>query len=224
MTATAQAHSGESKANGATMRATPLAIWGVHLSDEDLDQAARTDAALTHPNPTCLYANTAYVLACRHLLRHRGDNVGAFERAEKYVVSRNGEVAGWLNDARHGVFPDTQHIGWIAIAFVHAFYHLLHGTPYPEAIRAVVSIGGDTDTNAAIVGGLIGALHGISQIPRDLVTRVVQCDTRHAGRYRPQWLQASPSSEHHPTSHTRPLLAPSRGTRAGGSLAWCRAF
>ena len=31
---------------------------------------------------------------------------------------------------------------------------------YEEAISNVLSLGGDTDTNAAIVGGLMGALHG----------------------------------------------------------------
>lgn len=35
------------------MRITPLAVWGHQLSDEQLAQAAREDAQLTHPNQTC---------------------------------------------------------------------------------------------------------------------------------------------------------------------------
>ena len=42
-----------SKANGALMRITPLAVWGHQLSEEQLVQAAREDAQLTHPNQTC---------------------------------------------------------------------------------------------------------------------------------------------------------------------------
>jgi ADP-ribosylglycohydrolase len=33
--------------------------------------------------------------------------------------------------------------------------------------------GGDTDTNAAIVGGLIGAWQGISQIPQEWTIKIL---------------------------------------------------
>lgn len=35
------------------MRITPLAVWGYQLSEEQLVQATREDAQLTHPNQTC---------------------------------------------------------------------------------------------------------------------------------------------------------------------------
>ena len=43
----------QSKANGALMRVTPLAVWGHRLSDEQLADCARREAALTHPHTTC---------------------------------------------------------------------------------------------------------------------------------------------------------------------------
>ena len=43
-----------SKANGALMRATPLAVWGHKLPQHDLVEAVMSDAQLTHPNKTCL--------------------------------------------------------------------------------------------------------------------------------------------------------------------------
>ncbi len=42
-----------SKANGALMRVTPLAVWGHALSDGQLADCARREAELTHPNITC---------------------------------------------------------------------------------------------------------------------------------------------------------------------------
>ena len=36
---------------------------------------------------------------------------------------------------------------------------------YSESIRQIIQQGGDTDTNACIAGGMIGALVGIKQIP-----------------------------------------------------------
>jgi ADP-ribosylglycohydrolase len=44
-------------------------------------------------------------------------------------------------------------------------------TIYMEALRYSISEGGDTDTNAAIVGGLIGAAIGITHINKDLVLK-----------------------------------------------------
>ncbi len=43
-----------SKANGALMRITPLAVSAHRLSQHDLVQAVESDAQLTHPNKTCL--------------------------------------------------------------------------------------------------------------------------------------------------------------------------
>jgi ADP-ribosylglycohydrolase len=36
---------------------------------------------------------------------------------------------------------------------------------FEEGLRHVVGLGGDTDTNAAVAGALLGALHGVASIP-----------------------------------------------------------
>ena len=41
----------------------------------------------------------------------------------------------------------------------------------------MLSKGGDTDTNAAIVGGLIGAAVGLTKIPRDMVQQLLDFDS-----------------------------------------------
>ena len=61
--------------------------------------------------------------------------------------------------------PFAPQIGWARIAFVHAFRHLRNGSSYLDALTAVLRGGGDTDTNACIAGGLIGAAVGVSGIP-----------------------------------------------------------
>ena len=40
-------------------------------------------------------------------------------------------------------------------------------TSYKDALRDILLRGGDTDTNAAIVGGLLGAADGIDGINKD---------------------------------------------------------
>lgn len=168
--ARAAQHNHSSKANGALMRASPLGIWSARLTEGEAVTAARLDATLTHPNLTCQWANAAYVLAVRHLMLNPGDAVGAFAHAQLVIDGGTDdgakEVRLWLNDARQGVMPDCHPLaGFVRIAFTHAFLHLLRETPFEVALREVLSGGGDTDTNACILGGLVGARVGLAGTP-----------------------------------------------------------
>jgi len=60
--------------------------------------------------------------------------------------------------------------------------HLKLQSSFEAALKDTLSIGGDTDTNAAIVCGMMGALHGAAGIPEALKTPVLANDERTAGR------------------------------------------
>ena len=175
------------------MRASALGIWSVRRTVQEAVAAARTDACLTHPNLTCQWASAAYVVAIRHLLLHPGDGVGAFSAAQLVlnVTPDDGiiEVQSWLIDAAQGNLPGCYpHAGFVRIAFTHAFHHLCCGTSFVDALRQALSGGGDTDTNACIVGGLVGARVGFAAILEQMSRAVLECDTA-KGRPRPPWLQ-----------------------------------
>jgi ADP-ribosyl-[dinitrogen reductase] hydrolase len=59
---------------------------------------------------------------------------------------------------------DERQIGYLKLAFHWGFTYLKHDYRYYDAIKDILLKGGDTDTNAAIVGGLVGA-KGIQDIP-----------------------------------------------------------
>ena len=44
---------------------------------------------------------------------------------------------------------------------------------FKDALEHMLLQGGDTDTNAAIVGGLLGAAQGMKAIPEDMVNKVL---------------------------------------------------
>jgi ADP-ribosyl-[dinitrogen reductase] hydrolase len=46
-----------------------------------------------------------------------------------------------------------------------AVWALRSGLPFADAMRAVIALGGDTDTVACVTGGLLGATYGIEAIP-----------------------------------------------------------
>lgn len=180
----------ESKANGALMRIAPLGVWGSRLTEEELVYAARQDAGLTHPNRTCQDTSAVYCIAIRFLLHHPGDSEGAFHRAVAWADTfGNREIRGWLDDAESGIdIGYTPNIGFVRYGFTHAFRHLRQRTPYIDAIRETLSGGGDTDTNACIVGGLTGALQGEDGIPAQMKEAIFNCDTD-KGNPRPEFLR-----------------------------------
>ena len=67
-------------------------------------------------------------------------------------------------------------MGWARWGFALAFAALRRRLPYAEAIEWTLERGGDTDTNAAIVGAMIGALWGASSIPPSMRCPVLAFD------------------------------------------------
>lgn len=190
-----------SKANGSLMRNTPLGIWGHNLEPSEIANYARQDTALSHPNPSCGFAVACYSIAIASLIKHLGDRNLAFNNARTWLDSQESlakydyeyiswkQVSSWLDDAENNVnvayYPQ---IGFIKIAFTHAFRHLLLGSDYQDAIAQTLVGGGDTDTNACIVGGLIGAAVGVDRIPENMREAVLNCDTILGKHPRPAFL------------------------------------
>lgn len=83
--------------------------------------------------------------------------------------------------------------GWVRLALQNAFYQLLHAKTLEEGVVDTVMKGGDTDTNAAIAGALLGAVYGRSAIPRQWQQMVLSCRPMkglknvHQPRPRPLW-------------------------------------
>ena len=190
-----------SKANGSLMRISPLGIWGSNLEPTEIANFAIQDTSLSHPNNSCSYAVACYCIAIATLIQQPGKRELAFKSVRGWLDSQAdlagdsdryhcwAEVSSWLYDAADNVdVPYFPKIGFVKIAFTHAFRHLLLGSDYKTAITETLLGGGDTDTNACIVGGLIGAAVGIDAIPQEMRDRVLNCDTTKGEHPRPDFL------------------------------------
>ncbi|BAZ46351.1 ADP-ribosylation/crystallin J1 [Chondrocystis sp. NIES-4102] len=190
----------DSKANGSLMRITPLGIWGHNLAASEIANLAIQDTSLSHPNDSCGYAVACYSIAIATLIKYPYQRELAFENAKTWLdqadLAQNSqkyhcwaEVSSWLDDAANNLnIPYYPQIGFVKIGFTHAFRHLLLDSDYENAIAQTLAGGGDTDTNACIVGGLIGAASGVESIPKNMRDHVLNCDTT-LGKYpRPAFL------------------------------------
>ncbi|MFO0749287.1 MAG: ADP-ribosylglycohydrolase family protein [Myxococcota bacterium] len=167
------------QANGALMRVSPLGIYGAFLAPERLAALARLDATLSHPTPPCQEASVAFVRAIAVGIAEQADPNAAYRAAVEAVDTKDGRasgVFGWLVEAADEAPDyDAWGMGWVRLAFQNAFYQLLHASSFEAAMSDTILAGGDTDTNAAIAGALLGAVHGESDIPPDWRETVLAC-------------------------------------------------
>ncbi|HVR70376.1 MAG TPA: inositol monophosphatase family protein [Vicinamibacteria bacterium] len=171
-------HVGESQANGSLMRASPLGIFAHARAAAEAAALARRDSALTHPHPVCGDAVAAFVVAVAHAIREGGDAASAHEAALGGArgASAQPPVVRALEAARTGPPAcDGEKQGWVLIALQSAFHALLHAPTLEEGVVSTVRRGGDTDTNAAIAGALLGAVHGRDGVPAQWRSMVLSC-------------------------------------------------
>ena len=172
----------ESQANGALMRISPLGVFGAKYDLQQVAEWAKQDAALTHPHPVCQQANALFAMAIALAVR---TGVGPRELYNQIVQWAEGMgVEDALFEAIIGAAeappPDYVHQqGWVLIAFRNALWQLLHAPNLEEAIVDTVMRGGDTDTNAAICGALVGAVYGRDAVPERWTACILNCRPEH---------------------------------------------
>lgn len=168
-----------SEANGAAMRCVPIAIWSIGQPCAIIAHNAKLDSMLSHPSQVCQDCNAIIVLAIEYLIRNSGDYEGSIEYLNDYVLNNiTSTVKYWYcNDSLDISQLDcSKNIGWVKWAFIQTIYYLRNNISYETAIKEVLMRGGDTDTNACICGGVLGALHGIDKIPKYMLDPVMKFD------------------------------------------------
>jgi len=154
--------------NGAVMRALPVAL-ATRGSPRNLVAGTWHTAALTHPDERCTWSAVAVNVAVAELLAGRRDFV-----ADVIEVLRVNEAPAELLAAvrrvpleRREELPIVGDRAWDAVTCAEiALWTAWHEPDLEEALIWLANAGGDTDTNAAVAGGLLGAREGEAAIPR----------------------------------------------------------
>ncbi len=168
----------DSQANGALMRISPLGIFGARHDLLQVAEWARQDAALTHPHPVCLQVNALFAMAIAQAIRAECDPKDLYRRVAGWAEDM--EVEHSLLDAVHAAaeVPPSDYVslqGWVLKAFQNALWQLTHASGLEEAVVDTVMRGGDTDTNAAICGALLGAVYGRAAVPAQWIECLLNC-------------------------------------------------
>lgn len=193
--------------NGSLMR---TAVIGVLLAGMDLETRRRAtfiDSTITHFDPRCVLACAAFNAAIAHALTEKPSPssmlraaAAELDGATKQLRMHYGTIAPEIDAARAALasdleaareddpqlYTDELHIhktgGFVRVAFRLAFWELLNAPDYRSAVVDAANRGGDADTNAAIVGALLGAFHGVDSIPSEWRDKVIAAEGLKAGK------------------------------------------
>ncbi|MBN3792650.1 ADP-ribosylglycohydrolase family protein [Burkholderia sp. Ac-20353] len=156
--------------NGSLMRVLPLALWHSG-ADEDLVRDAHLQSLPTHAHPRSLVACAFYCLVARGYLQTADDPwPWADQRLqtiyEAWPDHRSGQqFLAELDMLRR--FPTTDRTrgtGYV-LDTIWSAKQALEASSYEEVIRSAILFGNDTDTTAAVAGGLAGIRFGLGGIP-----------------------------------------------------------
>jgi ADP-ribosyl-[dinitrogen reductase] hydrolase len=152
--------------NGSLMRALPTAL--VRTDAEQRRAEAVEVSAITHADERCTQACAAYADLVALLL----DEVAPREAVERVIeyASLRADVRDALARGLTASLDDLDTSGYVLSALSITAWAL--GEPLEDALVAIVNRGGDTDTNAAIAGGALGAAHGVEAVPDRWTTRL----------------------------------------------------
>jgi ADP-ribosyl-[dinitrogen reductase] hydrolase len=161
--------------NGSVMRCLPVALR-YHDDVDRLIRVSTQQAAITHADERCTWGAAVVNLAVRELLH---GNIYFVEE----VLHRVGDRAPRaLRDALHRVPRESEADLPVAVAGEHGYvvhcveiacWFATHDRSLEEALVYLAQAGGDTDTNAAVAGALLGARYGETALPPRWVVQMV---------------------------------------------------
>jgi ADP-ribosyl-[dinitrogen reductase] hydrolase len=165
-----------SAGNGSVMYCAPLGLAYASRAD-DLLEAAPALSAITHWDGRCATACLAVTLTAAALVRGQHPETAVRDALARVTDREGGEELDYLTGGAGIERPiDGPDQGFTFFTAGVALRVAGEGRPFEDGLREVVALGGDTDTNAAVAGALLGALHGVEALPRAWLHLLVEAD------------------------------------------------
>jgi ADP-ribosyl-[dinitrogen reductase] hydrolase len=151
--------------NGSLMRAQPLALYFGLQCSVNYDEV-RDACISTHRHPVAVDATYAYTVIHQQLLAGKSLTSAV---ASAFLVVHEEAVRNILRVYTEDPGdPFVEPGSGAALVSLHVALWAMHtNITFKDVIQAAVCVGGDTDTYAAIAGGLAGAVYGMQGIPQE---------------------------------------------------------
>lgn len=161
-----------SAGNGSVMYCAPLGV-AYALRADALFQLAPALSAITHWDERCRTACLAVALAVAGLVRGEPADAAVEEAVRSTLDLEGGEELEHLVAEAGRARPiDGPDQGFCLFTAGVALRTVGEASGFEVGLRSIVALGGDTDTNAAVAGALLGARHGRGGLPVEWLDRL----------------------------------------------------
>ena len=152
--------------NGALMRVLPLALWH-RGSDAELVRDARASSLPTHAHLRSQLCCALYCLWARRTLEGATDPWTRAVTALREITAHDRGATREIDEAiQPDAPPEHPGSGYVVDTLRSARALIQRHGSYEQVVRAAITLGHDTDTTAAVVGGIAGVREGSSAIPQ----------------------------------------------------------
>ena len=173
----------KSNGNGSLMRILPMAYCHKMLDFEELIQRTHQVSCITHAHVRSQIACGIYISIAVCLLQGLDlksayiqglKNIQTIYCAAEYTSEMphfervlGGKIANLPEDL-------IRSSGYVIDTLEASLWCLLNSSSYAEAVLKAVNLGSDTDTTAAVTGGLAGIYYQVNNIPAEWINRIAR--------------------------------------------------
>lgn len=159
-----------SNGNGSLMRINPFVLYAHYngIEGDEFIGLIMKASSLTHAHQCSMDGCIIYSHVLRELFHYQSKiavSIG-LEKAKHWIRCREIYSKILSKDISKIPISEIKSSGYVVHSLEAAIWCLLTTDSYSDCILKAVNLGGDTDTVAAIVGGLAGALYGFDAIPK----------------------------------------------------------
>ncbi|MEH2362921.1 ADP-ribosylglycohydrolase family protein [Nostoc sp.] len=172
-----------SNGNGSLMRILPMAYCHRNLTLGELLARVHDVSAITHAHARSQMACGIYISIAVALLEGADlqtaylqglQDIQTIYSVREFLLEKphfgrvfSGEIAKLpVEEINSG--------GYVIDTLESSLWCLLNSSSYSEAVLKAVNLGGDTDTTAAVTGGLAGIYYGVENIPQKWMNQIAR--------------------------------------------------
>lgn len=173
--------------NGSLMRILPIAFYGEKINGQELMKLIEEVSSLTHGHNRSKLACIFYVEFVIQIISGY-EKEEALDRTITFVKSNC--TKSYLDEFKNfeKIFSkkivnvnedEIESTGYVIDTLEAVLWSFFHADGYRNTILKAINLGGDTDTIAAITGGIAGIYYGINDIPKEWIQSIAKKEELH---------------------------------------------
>lgn len=171
---------GRGASNGSLMKCISTGLVHSYKCRDDIEKESTVLSEITHADPKCVAACVGYNIVAAGLLDNKNpiDLMRVAQDVTKKIDKETSDIFGYVADGEGSRFDPSvmEGIGYVFRALDRSLIACRDAVDFEDEMVKVVNEGGDTDTNAAIAGGLLGVRFGYEAIPKRWIEPLLNKD------------------------------------------------